>query len=533
MTSTRASKAVNPPRLLRDNLESFSIAIVIAILMKFFAIEAYQIPTSSMQPTMMGSSEAGIFDRILVDKTAFLFRDPERWEIAVFRYPQRRQQNYVKRIAGVPGDRMQIVGGNVYTLDENDRRVAQPRPANVQDGHWKEIYPARSLARRDSKTLGTAIRSAGSAKWSESEPGTLSAKQTSTSSLARLQFENDGYEGLVNHVWDGYAPDVSRAIQKGAAPDVLEVVQDARVRVRPKTGSRPKEFTIALRFEFDDSRENPPKRTLREFRLKCGDDGNGRLEASGTDLELKASETFSLDVSSGPELEFVHLDDSLYLIVDGSEVARLDVADFTITERMIRAGEGTGQPTGRITIDTRGGGNVTLEKLRIDRDLHYTVSSAGADAVFVVTEDHYFMLGDNTLQSVDSREWESVTIGVDAEGRIVAPDSAEAIRTLTGNSRAFPLGQRPDPDENPVPITSEGKIVFEDSLGEVWVLDGVAGDESGVWSGGSAMRFRASDAGVAFAPNLTNDRLVRREDILGRPLVTFWRAPWPRFLPIY
>ncbi|MFN6196297.1 MAG: S26 family signal peptidase, partial [Planctomycetota bacterium] len=59
---------------VRVNLEAFGVAILVAVLLKWFCIEAFQIPTSSMQPTLMGSNEAAVYDRILVDKILPLVR---------------------------------------------------------------------------------------------------------------------------------------------------------------------------------------------------------------------------------------------------------------------------------------------------------------------------------------------------------------------------------------------------------------------------------------------------------------------------
>lgn len=66
---------------IRENIDALAIAVLMAVLMKYFAIEAYQIPTSSMQPVMMGSKAAGVYDRILVDKSRYIlpWNEPERW----------------------------------------------------------------------------------------------------------------------------------------------------------------------------------------------------------------------------------------------------------------------------------------------------------------------------------------------------------------------------------------------------------------------------------------------------------------------
>ena len=71
----KKTPAVGP---IRYNLEAFGVAILGAVLLKWFCIEAFAIPTSSMQPTLMGSFEAGIYDRLLVNKL-----DPVVREVAI------------------------------------------------------------------------------------------------------------------------------------------------------------------------------------------------------------------------------------------------------------------------------------------------------------------------------------------------------------------------------------------------------------------------------------------------------------------
>ncbi|MFT5080210.1 MAG: signal peptidase I, partial [Planctomycetota bacterium] len=84
----------------RDNIEAILMAIVMAIVLKYFIVEAYRIPTGSMQPTLMGNSATGVYDRILVDKFTPVLRDPLRFETWVFRYPLDQSKNYVKRVVG-------------------------------------------------------------------------------------------------------------------------------------------------------------------------------------------------------------------------------------------------------------------------------------------------------------------------------------------------------------------------------------------------------------------------------------------------
>ncbi|MBM4063037.1 MAG: signal peptidase I, partial [Planctomycetes bacterium] len=138
----RKKKKVPTMGPVRVNLEAFGVAILAAVLLKWFCIEAYQIPTSSMQPTLMGDVQAGVYDRILVDKLLPTIREPRRWDITVFKYPLQKNQNYVKRLVGMPGDRLFIGGGNLYQVTEQGgvRSYAPLRkPDDLQRQLWKDV----------------------------------------------------------------------------------------------------------------------------------------------------------------------------------------------------------------------------------------------------------------------------------------------------------------------------------------------------------------------------------------------------------
>src|SRR5262245_19459537 len=142
---------------IRYNLEAFGVAILGAVLLKWFCLEAFQIPTSSTQPTLMGSVEAGVYDRLLVDKLSPVIREPQRWDVTVFSYPLQKNQNYVKRLVGLPGETLFIGGGNLYrvTTDNGARRYEVLRkPDRLQRGQWREVYPARLYLHDDQKVLG-------------------------------------------------------------------------------------------------------------------------------------------------------------------------------------------------------------------------------------------------------------------------------------------------------------------------------------------------------------------------------------------
>jgi len=100
-------------------LESLLITILLALFGTTFVAQAYKIPSESMEPTLL------VGDHLLVNKFIFggngawydkllPYRDIRRGDIIVFRYPYGEHANYVKRVIGLPGDRLKIVDEKVY-----------------------------------------------------------------------------------------------------------------------------------------------------------------------------------------------------------------------------------------------------------------------------------------------------------------------------------------------------------------------------------------------------------------------------------
>ncbi|REJ79211.1 MAG: signal peptidase I [Acidobacteria bacterium] len=133
----RESKKVEPPRgIVADYLESFVVTLIMALFGMTFVIQAVTVPTGSMQNTIL------IGDYLLVNKFIFTSggdplpflpqRDIERGDVIVFKYPGEHdnvektedrggrpyQINFVKRVIGLPGDKIEIKGTEVYVNDE-------------------------------------------------------------------------------------------------------------------------------------------------------------------------------------------------------------------------------------------------------------------------------------------------------------------------------------------------------------------------------------------------------------------------------
>ena len=84
---------------------------------RLLGVALYKIPSRSMEPTLQQG------DFILANAARYAFADPQVGDLVVFRFPPQRSIAYVKRIAGIPGDRVRIDGGRLYV---NERPVTEP-----------------------------------------------------------------------------------------------------------------------------------------------------------------------------------------------------------------------------------------------------------------------------------------------------------------------------------------------------------------------------------------------------------------------
>ena len=91
----------------RENIESMLWAVALALVIRTFIIAPFKIPSGSMHPTLLDG------DRILVTKFLYRFRQPQRGEIVVFRYPDDPKRPFIKRLVGLGGDHVEIKDGHL------------------------------------------------------------------------------------------------------------------------------------------------------------------------------------------------------------------------------------------------------------------------------------------------------------------------------------------------------------------------------------------------------------------------------------
>lgn len=438
----------------RENIEALTMAVVIALLFKSFILEVSKIPSGSMQPTLMGSPETSIFDRVLVDKLSFRYRDPERFEIVVFKHPLERSRIMVKRVVGMPDEELKIEYGDLWTRGGPDEAWSiLRRPASVQAAMWKKLDvddPSRS-------------------SWSVISGGRdwrLTGRDALAAGDGRMRFRDEAGP-VLDHYADGY-PDGLRAdisARGGQKHPVGDLRLTGEIRCRPGTelvtielaeGARTHAFHLPGPAADAAATPRIETRTTEE---------TGEQQAEP--WRLPADETVRFAAQN--------LDDELRLEIDGEVVLTLEVLPAEDQKAYV-------------TLALRGEG-AELTDLQVYRDIYYLAARNGE---FAIPAGHYVMLGDNTQDSADSRDWRAIKFSWTEDGEL---------REERGNHRpGASLADAPNPIRAEFP-DGERWTGFRDLWGERHWFPRTEGGEAGPpWP----------------AP------LVPRELVQGRAIAVFW-----------
>ena len=120
----KKSREIRKKSVLREYLEAGIIAVLLALFIRAFVIQAYKIPSGSMVPTLL------VGDHILVNKfiygikapfinkTIIPISKPKRGDIIVFIYPVDRKKDYIKRVIGLPGEQIEIRNKKIFINGE-------------------------------------------------------------------------------------------------------------------------------------------------------------------------------------------------------------------------------------------------------------------------------------------------------------------------------------------------------------------------------------------------------------------------------
>ncbi|MEW6615733.1 MAG: signal peptidase I [Thermodesulfobacteriota bacterium] len=122
--------------IIREWVEAIVIAVILALTIRTFVVQAFKIPSGSMETTLL------VGDHLLVNKFIYgikipftstrilTFNKPQRGDIIVFIYPEDRKKDFIKRVVGVEGDRVEIINKKVYI---NGSQFNNPFAMNSDD----------------------------------------------------------------------------------------------------------------------------------------------------------------------------------------------------------------------------------------------------------------------------------------------------------------------------------------------------------------------------------------------------------------
>jgi len=397
MSTAHPGKAKRGPwqAYVVDNLEWIIQAVILAVVIRCFVLEAFVIPTGSMAPTLYGKHvsitcpnctlqyDVGVDratgrpysgvrcpnclfnprqtrglsggDKIMVNKLYYQFFPIQRWDIVVFKSPEAIEKNLIKRVIGLPGEEVTIAGGDILI---NGRIVRKP-PA-VQRKLWMLVHDSRLLPGDNSRFW--ALEDG----WQRTDGG-----------LA-VNFPEDRQ----TPTFADYLPEVTDfyAYYPNSGKHVVEDLK-LTLQVTPRSGNG------ALILELS-SRD-------RSFRCRLPTDASSpiTLEDDGREV-ARADNTSCLRDGAPTRLEFASADCLVSLRMGGREVLTYDCWPGPDNLR-----SSTGQSSIRIGSQ---GLSLLVEPIAIFRDIYYLPASDGR-STFQVAQDSYFVLGDSCPNSGDSR----------------------------------------------------------------------------------------------------------------------------------
>jgi len=386
-------------------------------------------------------------DGTLIDRVSFAVRGPRRWEIVAFRRAGQADEVAVKRVVGLPGEMLQIRHGDVYADGRLQRKTLAEQRALallVHDANYEPMLPPLPPSRWRAETIG-APGDCGAGVSPASKNCRRDARTTSTESrwsAAGGRFshpatpENDGVDWLAYHHWRRLP--VGQAFLPAQESAERQTGMSAPPRVPPRVPPRAPSNNTTVEY-----RESPvtdlcgynPSQPRREEDVHPVSDlllslrlvetfGQGVLVLRASDGSAEFQTQLQFDVeppryavlqhgrpipgaagriplsSGGQTVEVSLIDRQFLLAFDGTTVVAWPYS---------RPEPAPTPPASPLAIGVKGLG-VVLGDVKIYRDVYYT-HPIGPEARWGLAEpvrlaDHeYFVLGDNSPVSEDSRSW--------------------------------------------------------------------------------------------------------------------------------
>ncbi len=366
-------------------------------------------------------------DRILVLKYLYILFEPKRFDVVVFKNPTRPTENYIKRLIGLPGEIIWLADGDVFArlAKSNEPFRVQRKPVHVQKRAWQPIYHSQEIPLRPDNIVPQWRP-----PWSGEDWDTEGRSyRKTTAQPTDLTFRSAPELGPPRHSlrriedWYAYNQSRERSYQYFAVSDI-----------RLAGGIQPD----------DSGLESIISLTCREHEFQAVIDASGRaslrmrpLDAADTWTTLDETTVEPLPTGVVTNVEFWHVDQSLRLFVNGREVLYGEY-DWDADRRLLHAtgmsasqlleqegpesgGEGNAYarrygPREPIIRWRFSGSTLTLHRVELDRDLYYQPSenrdfdyraalATHPNFLPTLTDDEYFVCGDNSPDSLDGRLW--------------------------------------------------------------------------------------------------------------------------------
>jgi signal peptidase I len=328
-------------------------------------------------------------DRILVLKCIYQFIEPKRWDVIVFKNPTDPTINYIKRLIGLPNEKIQIIDGDIYI----NNKIAR-KPPKVQNELWMPVYnnDYQPVRPEDGNFNGHAwtqpFENVGDSKWiltNSNHPTTFSL-ESSPDQIHTMEYDTStGNDFRTTYAYD----EIDRYSD-------MPICSDLMVRFDCRTEGPQGSIGIAL--------------SKYETTYKAWIDFTGEMVITKIDQDGKTSDL----ARSGPVpatesalVKFANVDHKLIF----------QYGDKKLTYDLGRNLEDAGPIIEDIEprVEILGSGKLTLSHIAIFRDIHYTEAKfynrgdggrATKDNPFRLEKDQFFVLGDNSPNSEDGRWWD-------------------------------------------------------------------------------------------------------------------------------
>jgi signal peptidase I len=414
-------------------------------------------------------------DRILVLKYQYLFQQPDRWDVVVFKSPDvpygktadeyDYSVNFIKRLVGRPGESVMVVDGDVYIAQDDGLNLSsykiQTKPYTVQQALWRLVYDDDYYPR------GLKRYAAPQTPWQQpwtQQPGSTDWDLGHAPADGRtFKFEHSDATGELNFdpnansFVDNQGNTHQHSFTDWLAYDVTrDQSRVANTFNSDVDGSYNTTSDLKLQLIYDrQSGEGPLNLSLRKidhtFRAELTPTGAKLMMRVGDGPEKQIGPTWQADVSKPWHIEFANVDYRVSLRINDREVIASTPEDYSPDLPMLIHAYNLGQPMPLPGVQISAANQkCSLSHVSLWRDVYYinrgvvraTPEDFPSHAVHL-KNDEYFCMGDNSFVSEDGRYWRSP---VDLPGEdLTAPAGVVPERFLLG--KAFfvywPAGFRP------------------------------------------------------------------------------------------